>query len=172
MKKTIICSLIAVIIASPLASQQVYSITDIQERTLRAGCEVSQAELRRVWQRDGVERATLGQIYENVYQHILSPFNRRAIRSNAETAQLTAIAKEYRSIQNRFREDYTVYHETLNAAIKVGCKGDMERYVDLIGQARELRALVRSSTEDIAKVLKSYSAAVNTLKKSTDGKDV
>lgn len=146
-------------------SGTVIGLSATQEDLLRKQCPLSRTQLQKVWRNDGLVRANLGQRYENIYQKLMSPFNRRAIAMNLDTDQILAITEEYNSTLTRFRDDYLAYHQTLNAAIKVQCNGSMAQYYDLISQARKLRTLTNSTTEDMKNILNQYRGAVDIVKR-------
>jgi len=141
------------------AQEEATTITDDQLVQIRSRCNEIKTTLGNVHANDALLRVNRGQLYELISTKLIARLNSRIALNRLDSSSLVTVAASYESHLKDFRSNYQAYEELLSDTIRTNCANQPVSFYNKLQAARQKRADVYKSTQDIAQDVKAYREA-------------
>ncbi len=143
-------------------------LTDKQISLIRANCVPAQGDLQRINASDTLARLNLAQQYETISTKLMAPFNSRVALNRLDSVALTQTTVDFNDKIDEFRSLYQQYGQTMTRALEMNCRNQPVAFYDTIALARDHRAAVRETVEDLSALLVEYKKEVQSVRKAVE----
>lgn len=106
---------------------------------VKARCVENQATLNRLHQTDAFLRNDRGNLYKEISDKLMVPFNRRVASNQLDAANLLTIAAEYNNQYNKFYATYIDYDNALSKVLDIDCSREPVAFYNALLDARQKR---------------------------------
>lgn len=150
-----------------LAEESPAILSDEQIGQIRTKCVSGQSNLQRIDEAGTLARYNLAQQYNIMSSKLMAPMNSRIAINRLDGVATTQTSTEFNRQIDLFKASYQTYEDTLQKAIKMDCKDRPSDFFDTVNLARQQRAVVRSTIDEMNTLIKRYEQQVNQLRVDT-----
>lgn len=136
-------------------------LTEAQTQAIGDSCTISKIALGQVHSNDAVMRINLGQEYVNISSRLMAPLNSRISLAGRDGVELTKLTAEYNQVLQQFRSAYSVYDDSVQAALNIDCRSRQAEYYAAVIKSREERLKVRAAVEKLNDIARRYRTEVD-----------
>lgn len=125
-----------------VSSQRTEAATTITPEVVarvKARCVENQAALNRLHQTDAFLRNDRGNLYREISDKLMVPFNRRVASNQLDGGNLLMIAAEYNNQYNKFYATYIDYDNALSKVLDIDCSREPVAFYNALLSARGKR---------------------------------
>ncbi len=160
-------AVILALVSGPLVyaeGQGLYMLTDMQISAIKSNCHSIQSTLTRIHTNDTLNRVHLGQEYETISAKFMAPMNSRVALMKLDGVELAKTTVDFNKQLDVFRDRYKQYDQSLLQAIQLKCTDQPVAFYDAIVQARDNRAAVKETIDDLGTLAVQYNNQVKELR--------
>lgn len=155
--------------APVLADDGTAQISDQQAEQIRLACKPAQSLLQRLQTTDVATRVNRGQIYENLINRLISPFDNRVSLNHYDASALSSAATAISQKFTQFKSDYVSYSDDFARLLSYNCQANPRGFYSLLVTTRNDRSSVSTDINDLKTAIDHYTSTFNTFKSSIGG---
>lgn len=144
------------------------TITPEMIARIKARCVENQAALNRLHQTDAFLRNDRGNLYREISDKLMVPFNRRVASNQLDGGNLVTISAEYSSQYNRFYTTYIDYDNALSKVLDIDCNREPVAFYNALLDAREKRQELSKINTAIKDLVLQYGKSFGEFKAKYD----
>jgi len=136
-----------------------------QIKQIQDGCLSLKNTLNQLHVSDALLRVNMGQRYELVSTKLIDRFNSRVASNGFNVDNFNVVSVNYKLALDSFRLSYKSYEEALTVAIKIDCSIQPSEFYDALLLARDDRAKLYATVQELNKQVDQYQSAVGQFEK-------
>lgn len=152
-----------------LADDASVQISDQQAAQVRQACKPAQSILQRLQTTDVATRVNRGQIYENLLNRLITPFDSRVSLNRYDATALNGAAIAIGQKFTQFKTDYVQYSDDFSQLLTYNCQSDPRGFYAVLVTTRNDRTAVSNDINNIKSAIDRYTGAFTSFKTSVEG---
>lgn len=129
------------------------AISEAQKTAIVEGCSSMKEILSNIQKSDSRTRVYLGSYYERVLSRFITKLNLRLVENNMPKAELVDNQTDFAEARAKFSNDFVSYQRSLEELTVVDCTRMPERFYEDLKTVREKRAVVKSDTVELKRLI-------------------
>lgn len=164
----VLASAVAFFAMSSSQANATTTITPDMIARIKARCVENQAALNRLHQTDAFLRNDRGNLYREISDKLMVPFNRRVASNQLDGGSLVTIAADYSSQYNKFYSTYIDYDNALSKVLDIDCSREPVAFYNALLDAREKRHELSKINTNIKELVLQYGKSFGEFKAKYD----